>query len=211
MTKNSEKDWKKEKRKRKLFRLLKKYLPYIAGVIALIGFGAWAAVAANGWIAEGGKVTTISKSSLEKVIEINDLSTLDYTYNSITDVMEEEGDKVKYHVAYEGVVTAGIDISQVEVSVDEEKKLITVELPEAMIQTVSVDMGSMEFIFENKKYETETVSQEAYTASVADLEKKARAETTLLSMAKANAIDAMTALITPWVEQVKEEYTVEIR
>lgn len=30
-------------------------------------------------------------------------------------------------------------------------------------------------------------------------------------MAKENAVDAITALITPWVEQIDEQYTVEIK
>lgn len=158
----------------------------------------------------GGKVTTITKSSLEKIVEINDMSTLDYTYNAITDVADENGN-AKYHVAYEGKVTAGIDITKINISVDEENKKIKIIVPEAEIQNVDVDMGTMEFIFEKEKYETETVSQEAYKASLADLEKKANNEKDLLSMAKENAVDAITALITPWVEQVDEEYFVEIK
>lgn len=159
---------------------------------------------------DGGKVTTITKSSLEKVIEINDMSTLDYTYNPITDVKDENG-KEKYHVAYEGKVTAGIDITKINISVDEQNKKILIVVPEAKIQSIDVNMGTMEFIFDKEKYETETVSQEAYKASLDDLEKKANSEKDLLSMAKENAVDAITALITPWVEQIDEQYTVEIK
>lgn len=157
------------------------------------------------------QVTTITKSSLEKVIEISDLSTLDYTYNSITDVLDEDGETIKYHVAYEGVVTAGIDFERVDVSVDEETKKVTITIPEADIQNVDVDMGTLEYIFEEKKYETETVSQEAYKACRADLEKKATNENNLLSVAKENAVDVVNALITPWVEQIDEEYQVEVK
>ena len=32
---------------------------------------------------KGGKMTTISEASLEKVIEINELATVDYTYTAI--------------------------------------------------------------------------------------------------------------------------------
>lgn len=158
----------------------------------------------------GGEVTTVTKSSLEKVIEINDMSTLDYTYNAITDVKDDDGNE-KYHVAYEGKVTAGIDLTKINIEVDEQNKKIEIVVPEANIQNIYVNMGTMDFIFENKKYETETVSQEAYKASLADLEKKANNGKELLSMAKENAVDAITALITPWVEQIDEEYTVEIK
>ena len=157
------------------------------------------------------RVTTVTESSLEKVLEISDLSTLDYTYNSIVDVLDEDGETVKYHVAYEGVVTAGIDFESVDVSVDEETKMITITVPEAVVQNVDVDMGTLEYIFEEKKYETETVSQEAYKACRADLEKKAMEEGHLLATAKENAVDAVNALMTPWIEQLDEEYQVEVK
>lgn len=157
------------------------------------------------------RVTTVTESSLEKVLEISDLSTLDYTYNSIVDVMDEDGKTMKYHVAYEGVVTAGIDFENVDVSVDEETKIITITLPEAVVQNVEIDMGTLEYIFEEKKYETETVSQEAYKVCRADLEKKAMEEGNLLAIAKDNAVDTVNALMTPWIEQLHEEYQVEVK
>lgn len=156
------------------------------------------------------KVVTITKSSLEKIIKINDMSTLEYTYNAIAHVNDEDG-KAKYHVAYEGTVTAGIDITKVDISVDEQNKKIKIVIPEAKIQAVDVDMAKMDFIFEKSKYETETVSQEAYKACLEDLEKRANSEDDLLSMAKENAVDSITALITPWVEQIDEEYSVKIK
>ncbi len=156
------------------------------------------------------KVVTITKSSLEKIIKINDMSTLEYTYNAIAHVNDEDG-KAKYHVAYEGTVTAGIDITKVDVSVDEQNKKIKIVIPEAKIQAVDVDMAKMDFIFEKSKYETETVSQEAYKACLEDLEKRANSEDDLLSMAKENAVDSITALITPWIEQIDEEYSVKIK
>ncbi len=42
-----------------------------------------------------------------------------------------------------------------------------------------------------RKYETETVSQEAYAACKADLEQKAAGEQSLLAMAKDNAKEAV--------------------
>lgn len=154
------------------------------------------------------KVHTISKASLEKMLEISDLSTLEFTYNAIANVNDEDG-KPKYHVAYKGKVTAGIDFTQIGVAVNE--KVITITIPEAYVQNVDVEMETMNFIFEKKKYETETVSQEAYAACKEDLEKRVKEEQSLLSMAKENATEAVKALIEPWVQQVDKEYTVEIK
>ena len=160
---------------------------------------------------EENRVTTITKASLEKVLEISDLETLDYTYNSIVDVMDEDGETAKYHVAYEGVVTAGIDFEKINVSVEEDTKTVVITVPEAGVQNVYVDMGTLKYIFEKDRYETETVSQEAYHACGEDLEKKAKKETSLLTIARDNAVEAVNALITPWVEQMDEEYQVEVR
>ena len=157
------------------------------------------------------QVTTITKSSLEKVLEISDLETLDYTYSSIVDVMDEDGETAKYHVAYEGVVTAGINFEKIGISVEDETKTVVITVPEAEIQNVYVDMGTMEYIFEKNRYETETVSQEAYHFCCEDLEKKAKEDTSLLTIARDNAVEAVNALISSWVEQMDEEYHVEVR
>lgn len=160
-----------------------------------------------------GQVTTISKSALEKVIEINELSTVDYTYNAIATVYDEKdkkGEKIKYYVAYEGLVTAGIDFKKIEIHVDKTKKVVTIVLPEVEIHDLTVDMGTLDCIFVKDKYNTEEVSKEAYAASKADLQKRIEEENELFDLAKENAIESVKALFIPWIEQVDEEYTVEV-
>ena len=156
------------------------------------------------------KVSPVSKSSLEKVLETRQLTTLQYTYNAIAEVKKEFFDTIKYHVAYEGTVQAGIDFEDIDIDINEEKKLITITLPEVSIQNVIVNAESMEYIFNDDKYETETVASEAYSACVKDLQTRAEKEVQLLQMAKDNARDAVQALIEPWGKQVDEEYTIEI-
>lgn len=159
----------------------------------------------------GGTVTTISKASLEKVIEINELSTLEYAYNAITKVYDKDGEKIKYYVAYEGIVNAGIDFTEIDIDLKNEEKRIVITLPEVTVQGVHVDMGSLDYIFTSQKYETETVSQEAYKASLDDLEKKAKEEQSLLSIARDNAIATIKGLISPWIEQIDGEYKIEVK
>ena len=155
-------------------------------------------------------VTTLSKASLEKVLETSQLTTLQYTYNAIAEVKKEYFDTVKYHVAYEGTVQAGIDFEDIAIDIDEATKHITITLPETSIQHVIVTAESMEYIFNEDKYESETVASEAYGACVKDLKNRAEHEVQLLQMAKDNAKDAVKALIEPWVKQVDGEYTIEI-
>lgn len=162
-------------------------------------------------IGEEGTVTTISKASLEKVFEISELSTVDYSYNAVARAYEEDGATPKYYVAYEGTVTAGIDFSKIVIDIDEDTKIITITLPESEIQNTTVDFGSMDYIFENKKYETETVSQEAYELCKTDFARRAAKENDLMTLAKENAVTAVEALVDPWVQQIDGEYKVNIK
>lgn len=74
-----------------------------------------------------------------------------------------------------------------------------------------VDMGSMEFIFHKARYETETISQEAYQACLADLKREAAQQGQLLATARENAVAAVEALLSPWVKQYDGQYTVTIQ
>lgn len=164
--------------------------------------------AKNAIVGEEGKVTTISKASLEKVFEISELSTVDYAYNAIARAYEEDGETPKYYVAYDGTVTAGIDFSKIDIDIDEETKTINLTLPESEILNTTVDFGSMDYIFEKGKDESETVSQEAYELCRADLAERAAKEENLLKLARENAVTAVEALVEPWVQQLDEEYKV---
>lgn len=156
-----------------------------------------------------GHLTTISKSSLQKIIEINELSTVDYTYNAIA-TKYDENKKAMYHVAYEGTVTAGIDFNKIEIEVNENEKKVVITVPEVEIHNIKVDMGTMEYIFIKDKYETEDVSQEAYKLCKEDLSQKAEKETVLKTTAKENAKSSVKALFAPWIATIDASYTVEI-
>lgn len=156
-----------------------------------------------------GMVSTISESSLEKVIEISELPTIEYTYNSVAKKEDSNGN-VLYYVAYKGFVTAGIEFSKIDPEVvnDEENPQVIIHLPEATIQDWRVDMGSMEYIFQNERAKTETVSQEAYKLCKADLKNRIDSENELFVMAKENAQAAVKGLYEPWIHQLYPEYTI---
>lgn len=159
---------------------------------------------------EEGTVTTISKSSLQEMFEVSDLSTLEYVYNSIATVGDEDGVE-KYYVAYEGTVILGIDFEQLEVIEDETEKKFIIQLPEIEVQDVNVAFDTMEYIFNKEVYETETVSQEAYKACLRDLEEKAGRTESLHKAALENTKDAVNALLEPFKVQMDEDTKFEIR
>ena len=97
------------------------------------------------------RVTINTESSLEKIIEISKLSTIEYTYNSIATKYkndEVKDENVEYYVAYEGVVKAGIDFNEINIDVDYKNKRIIITLPEVEINEISVNMGTLDYIYE---------------------------------------------------------------
>jgi hypothetical protein len=189
----------------------------LLGIVAIVllvvliagGAGAYFTGAIGG--AKDGQITTITESTLKEVVEISELSTVEYTYNAVAlSYLDEEKTKPKYHVAYEGRVKAGINFKDIGISVDEEQKTIKISIPEVKILDCSVNEGTLEYIFEKDKYNDLTVSSEAYKICKKDLEEKANKEGELLELARDNAISAVKGLIEPWVGQIDNEYTIEV-
>lgn len=161
---------------------------------------------------EEGEVATVTESLLERSVKRSRLYTAEYPYNGYTSVYEEDQKTVKYYVAYEGIVKAGIDVSKIEVSLDEETGTIYILLPEITVGKPWVDPGTLDYIFEDDKYNTETVAQESYKAASADLEERASADTKLMDAAAENVKISAKALAEPWLDEWDDgaEYTVMV-
>ena len=156
--------------------------------------------------------TIISKATLEKVINVSDLSTFEAIYNGVAAVANEENpEKIDYYVSYEAKVKAGIDFELVEVEVNETDKVITVTLPEVKITDVDVDIASLDYIFMNNKANTQTVSEQAYKKCIKDVTKESNSTDEIYKSARQNARNIVEALISPFVEQLDSEYKLEIK
>lgn len=156
------------------------------------------------------KVSTVSLSQLEKVLEIAEFSSLENIYNAVATQYDESGNPV-YHVAYEGKITAGIDFSSIRIAYSEETKQITITLPNPQILDTTVNMGTMEYIFLDSKNRTESVSIDAYQLCVNDLSARASVEYKLLSMAKDSATDTIKALFEPWLHQLDGDFALVVQ
>ena len=156
--------------------------------------------------------TIISKATLEKVINVSDLSTFEAIYNGVAAVANEENpENIDYYVSYEAKVKAGIDFELVEVEVNETDKVITVTLPEVKITDVDVDIASLDYIFMNNKANTQTVSAQAYKKCIKDVTKESNSTDEIYESARQNARNIVEALISPFVEQLDSEYKLEIK
>lgn len=162
------------------------------------------------------KPDIISTASLEKIINVNDLSTFEAVYNGIATVYNEEkvdkqgNKKVNYYVSYEAKVKAGIDVTEVDIDVDEENQKIIISMPEVKITDINVDITSLDYIIENKKLDTKTISQEAYNKCIEDVSNETSKEQAIYSLAQENAKNILIALIEPFVKQVNDQYVLEI-
>lgn len=153
----------------------------------------------------------ITVSTLEKIINVSELSTFTAVYNGIAEVMNaEKPEKIDYYVSYKAQVDAGIDFEKIVISVDNEAKSITVDIPEVYITDINVNIGSLDFIFINDKANTSTVTQEAFKACEADVRTESEQQEAIYDLAKQNAVNVLTALIDPIVEQLDAEYTLTI-
>lgn len=153
----------------------------------------------------------ITKSNLEKIINVSDLSTLEAVYNGIAKVTNnEEPDEVAYYVSYDAKIKAGIDFQEVDINLDNEKKVIKVKIPEIKINDINVDIASLDYIFMDDKSNTETVSEQAYKKCIEDVTNEINTEDAIYELAKENAQNVIEALIKPFINQLDAEYKLEI-
>ena len=92
------------------------------------------------------KENTVTEVTLKKAVDIEDLSTAQFVFNGIAEKHNDGSDEVAYRISYDSTVKAGVRMSDVEFSIDDSKKIITVTLPEVMVTSVSVDVNSLSYM-----------------------------------------------------------------
>lgn len=153
----------------------------------------------------------ITVSTLQEIIDVSELSTFTAVYNGIAQVMNQDNpESVDYYVSYEAKVNAGIDFEQVGIDLDEEAKTIRITMPPVELTDVNVDISSLDFIFYNQKLNTSTVTETAYKACEADVEKESQEQQAIYDLAEQNAKNILTALVKPIVDQAETEYTLVV-
>lgn len=153
----------------------------------------------------------ITKSTIEKIINTSDVSTFETIYNGVVRVYNEKNtDKIDYYISYESKVQSGFDVKKVKVDMDKEKKIVKVTLPEIKLTDVTVDIGSLDYIFMDDKAETDTVSAEAYKKCTEDAKEKVKSQDEVADLAKENAANFIKAVTEPFVEQLGDEYQLVI-
>ena len=190
--------------------LVKPKVLVIAAVVILVAIAAVAVLLQTSGREEP-QPQVFNKSTLERIINVSELSTFTAVYNGIARVAnEKKPEKIDYYVSYEATVNAGIDFRAVDISINEEQKTITLKVPEAHITNQSVEMSSLEFIFLNKKADNPGVTEVAYKACEEDVRQESEQQTAICELAKQNAENVLKALTKPIVDQLGDGYQLVI-
>lgn len=212
--KNVQKDEKNNKKsgKKSIFKMLglKKIKAILVVIVVIAIFLSGMVLYRNLTTDKEAKI--ITKSTLQKIVDISDLSTYEAIYNGITAVASVENQaKMDYYVAYEAKIQAGFDFKKLTIDVDDENKVVTINIPEIEITDIDVDIASLDYIFKNKKADNSTVSSVAYKACKADVKKASEKEKTIHKLAKENAINVVKALVNPFIEDLDDNYKLVVK
>lgn len=158
-------------------------------------------------------ITVNAVSIEERLSKCSDLTTARLNYRGL--IRYSEGD-IKYltqksfSMIYDATITAGIDLSQAEVTLDDTS--IKVVLPQPTIQSIVIDPDSLEFYDEKAALFNWTEKQDTQKAmSYAKEDASAKAEQVdLLTQASEQAESVVTNLLLPFTEDSKTPYTVTV-
>lgn len=162
---------------------------------------------------------SINESDIQSICEF---ATLKCYYHDVTEYEKQPDGIFKYlpinhgykkmFLEYNGIVTVGIDASQVEVNLLDDDQTVQIYVPDAKILGVNADKDSMSAPIEQTGAFTEITTQEksdAFSSAQSEMEKKAAADSTILSQAHSNAKKLIKQYITRIGEQMGHKYVVE--
>ena len=176
-------------------------------ILISIGFGI-----AKTTDSAGNKSETVTISTLERIIKVNELSTFTAVYNGIAQVANKENpEEIDYFVSYEARVNAGLDFEKISIDLNNNDKIIEISIPDVYITDVNVDIASLDFIFYNHSANTSTITETAFKACENDVKNECEKQVAILGLAKQNAVNILTALVKPIVEQMDAEYQLVVK
>lgn len=156
------------------------------------------------------KAPALSSITVENQLQqISQLATVRYSYTNMGQFEQSNdfyGIKLpfttkRFIVAYDGTITAGVDLTQAKVTVTDQK--VTIALPAPQILSHEVDPNSLE-VFDETTSIFNPITIEDYTGFQADqqgvMEEKA-IQGGLLTQAKDQAETAIGGLITPLLQE----------
>lgn len=153
--------------------------------------------------------TTLVSEQLEKC---QDLATARLRYHGLSKY--EQGDidlinKKGFTMVYDADIKAGVDLSKASVAIN--GRQVTIDLPEATIQSVEIDPSSIQYYDEKFalfNWSNKRDATEALKLAKSDAEKQAQASS-LADEASKNAKDAIEGLLDPFTQD--GTYTITVK
>lgn len=184
-------------------------LPVVAGMVLLVILAAVLVLFQVGNSREQEAEITVV-STLQRVINVSDLSTFTAVYNGIAEVNDPKNpDKVDYYVSYEARVEAGINFADIGISMQD--KTITVSLPDVKINNIIVDIASLDFLFFDNSTNTLAVSEQAFKACEQDAQTESEGQSAILELAQQNAANVVKGLVGPIIDQMDDGYELVVQ
>lgn len=172
----------------------------VFAVAAVIAFGF-----ALPWMTDNHETQYLATSDLKAAVDIDSLSTIDYTYHGIA---EKHGkflwqDRVGYRVKYEAHIRASYTLSDIQFDVNEEDKVVTAYLPEAQIGDPQLDDSKFGYLPESATADMKDVIALCREDAANDVDKEEIKE-----QAEASLKDTVKALTLPLIG---DEYQLEFK
>lgn len=150
-------------------------------------------------------------TSIDKVVGINELQTLRYDYQAICRVYKDGNSKDPiYYIAYEAVVSLGIDADQISANYKMDTNTYTIRLPKIKVQSMTVNAGTLDYLFVDRSYDNMQTSVDAQAKCEADLKKRVAEDEKMIQYAKNNTEAEIQAITEPIVNQFYPGVKLEI-
>lgn len=118
----------------------------------------------------------------------------------------------KIWIEYSGIVNLGIDINKVDVSEPDTNNVITIKIPDAEVQSTSLDKSTLSEPLTDKGVFTKITTEEkteALSSAQQNMKETAQKDTSLLAQAKEHAKLILQGYINNLGEEFNEEYTIK--
>ena len=124
-------------------------------------------------------ISTSSETIREGLANMGVLITQEYYFTQVETYTKEKNifliipSSSGFMYSYDGAVFAGVDFEKIGVQTDEDRKVVTVDLPPSEIQTVSIDRDTFK-IYSEKESIWNPLKLEDYNISLAEFEDAAK-------------------------------------
>lgn len=118
----------------------------------------------------------------------------------------------KIWIEYSGIVNLGIDINKVDISEPDTNNVITIKIPDAEVQSTSLDKSTLSEPLTDKGVFTKITTEEkteALSSAQQNMKETAQKDTSLLAQAKEHAKLILQGYINNLGEESNEEYTIK--